>query len=167
MSDWKDDHVGSAERGENLIVLLRMQSGLTVMGDTRFLPGYCLLLAFSETNHLTDLAHEQRRRFLLDMSLLGEAVVRVCQTQRVNYEILVNGLPILHAHVWPYYSWEPEEHQHRPVWLYPGEYRYSEGQAYIAEGMAWSSHATTIHDLAWLCHAVHNIPLCVTLCNHF
>lgn len=133
MIDWKEDRVGSAERGENPMVLLRMRSGFAVIGDTQFLPGYCLLLASPEVNHLTDLPLEQRSLFLLDMSLLGEAIMAVCQPLRINYEVLGNGLPMLHAHVWPRYHWEPKEHQHRPVWLYPREYRYSKEQAFTEE----------------------------------
>jgi len=39
------------------------------------------------------------------MSLLGEAIMAVCQPHRINYEILGNSLPVLHAHVWPRYDW--------------------------------------------------------------
>jgi diadenosine tetraphosphate (Ap4A) HIT family hydrolase len=133
MSDWRADRVGSAERGENPMVLAHMRSGFAVIGDTQFLPGYCLLLASPERNHLTDLPLEQRSLFLLDMSLLGETIMTVCQPQRINYEILGNSLPMLHAHVWPRYDWEPSEQQHKPAWLYPREYRYAKEQEYTEE----------------------------------
>jgi hypothetical protein len=55
MGDWRRDRIASAERGENPAVLLRMPSGFAVMGDTQFLPGYCLLLAAPKVAHLTDL----------------------------------------------------------------------------------------------------------------
>ena len=38
MEDWKHDRIGAAERGENPTVVLRMPSGIAVMGDTQFLP---------------------------------------------------------------------------------------------------------------------------------
>ncbi len=72
--DWRYDRVGSAERGENPMVLARMRSGYAVIGDTQFLPGYCLLLASPWADKLTDLTLERRGEFLLDMSVLGEAV---------------------------------------------------------------------------------------------
>lgn len=45
MDDWKKDRIGSALRGENPTVIARMKTGFAVIGDTQFLPGYCLLLS--------------------------------------------------------------------------------------------------------------------------
>lgn len=47
----------------------------------------------------------------------------------INYEILGNGLPCLHAHVFPRYAWEPEERRKGPVWLYPPEELYAPAHA--------------------------------------
>jgi diadenosine tetraphosphate (Ap4A) HIT family hydrolase len=127
VDDWRQDRVGSARRGENPTVLRRLPSGFAVIGDTQFLPGYSLLLADPEVAHLSDLDLEARAQFLTDMSLLGEAVERVCADDglvRVNYEILGNSLPFLHAHVFPRYAWEPDERRAHPVWLYPWEDLY-------------------------------------------
>ena len=131
MTDWKQDRIGSALRGENPTVLRRLPSGFAVVGDTQFLPGYCVLLAEPEVGHLSDLSLPARSRFLTDMSLLGEAVERVCRPEglvRINYEILGNGLPCLHAHVYPRYAWESDERRRGPVWLYPPDELY--GPAY-------------------------------------
>jgi len=119
MDDWKLNRIGSAERGENPMVLTSMRSGFAVIGDTQFLPGYCLLLASPQVNHLTDLPFAQRGIYLEDMTLIGEAIMQVCQPGRVNYEILGNSDPFLHAHVFPRYEWEPAEHRSHPVWRYP------------------------------------------------
>ena len=119
MKDWREDRIGSALRGENPMILTRMRSGFAVIGDTQFLPGYSLLLTASSANHLTDLPFDQRSIYLEDMSLIGEAIMRVCQPRRVNYEILGNTDAFLHAHVFPRYNWEPEELQGWPVWKYP------------------------------------------------
>lgn len=126
MTDWKPDRVGAAERGENPMVLARMRSGFAVIGDHQFIPGYCVLIASPQADHLNDLSLERRQAFLLDMSVLGEALAEVCQPQRVNYEILGNAEPFLHAHVWPRYAWEPEEYRHGVVWRYPREQRYGD-----------------------------------------
>lgn len=119
MDDWKQDRISSAERGENPTVLARMSSGFAVIGDSQFLPGYCLLLASPKVEHLTDLPFAQRSVYLQDMSLLGEAIMRVCHPLRVNYEILSNYDHYLHAHLFPRYNWEPRKRQEYPVWLYP------------------------------------------------
>lgn len=118
---WKQDRIGSAERGENPTVIARMPSGYAVMGDTQFLPGYCVLLAAPRVAHLGDLPLVGRRAFLTDMALLGEAITAVCTPtpRRINYEILGNTDPFLHAHVFPRYDTEPPEYIPSPVWLYP------------------------------------------------
>jgi diadenosine tetraphosphate (Ap4A) HIT family hydrolase len=133
MEEWKRDRIGSAARGENPTVLLRMHSGFAVIGDTQYLPGYCLLLASPEANHLSDLPFDRRREFLFDMSLLGEAIEAVCRPhglRRMNYEILGNTDTYLHAHVFPRYEWEPAEYIGGPVWRYPSAVRTDPRQQY-------------------------------------
>jgi diadenosine tetraphosphate (Ap4A) HIT family hydrolase len=122
---WRADRVGAARRGENPLVLARMPSGWAVIGDTQFLPGYCLLLSDVDgANHLTDLSRSDRTEFLLDMTLLGEAVIAACNGldpffRRLNYEILGNTERRLYAHLFPRYGWEPDELLSGPVWAYP------------------------------------------------
>ncbi len=135
MKDWKHDRIGAAERGENPTVLTRMRSGFAVIGDTQFLPGYCLLLASPQVNHLSDLPYERRNAFLFDMSLLGEAIETVRRPEglrRMNYDILGNTDAFLHAHVFPRYEWEPAEYIHGPVFLYPRD-RWTDEQYQFSE----------------------------------
>jgi diadenosine tetraphosphate (Ap4A) HIT family hydrolase len=126
MTHWTDDRIGSAARGENPTVLCRMTTGWAVIGDTQHLPGYCLVLHARRANHLTDLSRAERTAFLSDMALLGEAVQNVCSDldprfARVNYEILGNSWPRLHAHVHARYDWEPARFRGGPVWRYGAE----------------------------------------------
>jgi len=125
MDDWKKDRIASALNGTNPTVLAWMKSGFAIIGDLQFLPGYCLLMAYPKVCCLNDLNMQQRADFLLDLSLLGDAVLSVCKPWKVNYEILINAADFLHAHVFPRYEWEPEERRKMPIWLYPNEYRYS------------------------------------------
>lgn len=135
--DWRDDRVGSALRGENPLVMARMKSGFAVIGDTQFLPGYSLLLTDDPSaDHLTDLDWPRRTQFLADFALLGEAVERACKPhrlRRINYEILGNGVYVLHGHVHPRYEWEPPERITGPVWRYPKETRDALEHAYSDE----------------------------------
>ncbi len=124
MSDFRLDRVGSAERGENPMVMAKLESGFAVIGDTQFLPGYCVLLASPRVSTLNELPADRRRQFLYEMSLLGEAVEQACASDgllRVNYEILGNTDTFLHAHIFPRYIWEPPERRSHPVWLYPAD----------------------------------------------
>jgi diadenosine tetraphosphate (Ap4A) HIT family hydrolase len=136
--DWRADRLGTARRGENPMVLVKMRSGYAVIGDTQFLPGYCVLLSDSDANHLTDLPRAERAEFLLDVSLLGEAVMAACNSvdpslRRLNYEILGNAERSLHAHIFPRYGWEDEELLAGPVWHYPRDRWTSPRDAYAEE----------------------------------
>ncbi|HZC07999.1 MAG TPA: hypothetical protein VE338_20350 [Ktedonobacterales bacterium] len=131
--DWMRDRIGAAQRGENPLVIARMRSGFAVIGDYQFMPGYCVLLASPQVDHLSDLALPERATFLADMSLLGEAIMRVTQPRRMNYEILGNTDAYLHAHVWPRYDWEPQEYRGGPVWRYPHEQRLTAEHTYSDE----------------------------------
>lgn len=119
------ERVDLARRGENSTVICRMASGWAVLGDYQFLTGYSLLLADPVVEHLTDLDDQARVRFLSDMALLGEALHACTDTSRVNYEILGNGDPALHAHIFPRYGHEPDHYRRGPVWGYPPEQRTS------------------------------------------
>jgi diadenosine tetraphosphate (Ap4A) HIT family hydrolase len=110
MSDWRQDRVGSALRGENPTVLAHLPQSFAVIGDVRWLPGYCLLLTDDPAvDRLTDLPRPRRVAFLESMERLGEAVERACAAtdpafRRINLEILGNTDPFLHAHIWPRYE---------------------------------------------------------------
>src|SRR5487761_2253716 len=134
MADWREDRIGSAHPGAQPMVMARMRSGFAVIGDTQHLPGYSLLLCEdARVNHLTDLERGARAAFLLDMSLIGEAVSSACREEglrRVNYEVLGNSLDWLHAHVHPRYAWEPPERIGLPVWCYPAAERDDPAHGY-------------------------------------
>jgi diadenosine tetraphosphate (Ap4A) HIT family hydrolase len=113
-----DQRVASARQGTNPTVICRMSSGWVVLGDVQFLRGYSLLLPDPVVPDLNALLPPQRLDFLQDMAILGDALLEVTGATRINYEILGNSEPALHAHVFPRYASEPETHRHRPVWFY-------------------------------------------------
>jgi diadenosine tetraphosphate (Ap4A) HIT family hydrolase len=126
--DWKKDRFGALERGENPMVLAKMRSGFAVIGDTQFLPGYCVLLAYPKVNSLNELTIQQRNDYLLDMSLIGDAIQSVCNPRRVNYSIYGNSDAFLHAHIFPRYEWEPDDKKPYPVWQYGDLWHWKELQ---------------------------------------
>ncbi len=113
--------VEEARAGRLARVIGRLPSGWAVIGDPQILPGYCLLLPDPVVGRLNDLSGVARRQFLDDMARLGDAVLAVTEAERVNYEILGNIEPALHAHVIPRYSFEPSESRRQPVWLHDWE----------------------------------------------
>lgn len=123
-TEWKHDRIGTAHAGTNPTIMTKLPQSFAAIGDTQFLPGYCVLLVDDPSiDRLTDLPRKRRLEFLESMDVLGEAVQNACKAEdpsfvRMNYEILGNTDHVLHAHLFPRYGWEPEERLLKPVWLY-------------------------------------------------
>lgn len=103
------ERVELARLGQNPTVICRMPSGWAVLSDMQFLRGYTILLADPVVSDLNTLESVARSRFLLDMALVGDALMEVTDSYRINYFILGNTDPALHAHIIPRYLDEPDE----------------------------------------------------------
>ena len=110
--------VNDARAGRDNTVLGRCASGWAVFGQQQFVAGYLLLLPDPVVPDLNALTPERRSQFLLDMSRLGDALVRTTAPVRVNYAIFGNVEPALHAHVIPRYRNEPEDMRTAHPWMY-------------------------------------------------
>lgn len=89
-----------------------------MFGHQQIVPGYLLLLPDPVVPDLNALTTERRSQFLLDMSRLGDALMRVLTPVRVNYAIFGNVEPALHAHVIPRFHSEPEHMRTQHPWAY-------------------------------------------------
>lgn len=96
--------------------------GWLVMGERQVVRGYCLLLPDPVVPTLNDLDPSARRRFLETMVLVGDALLRATGAARINYEILGNLEPALHAHIVPRRSDEPEHLRTKPIWFHDWEH---------------------------------------------
>jgi diadenosine tetraphosphate (Ap4A) HIT family hydrolase len=110
--------VNDARAGRDQTVLGRCASGWAVFGHQQFVQGYLLLLPDPVVPDLNSLIPERRSQFLLDMSRLGDALVRTTAPVRINYAIFGNVEPALHAHVIPRYRTEPAGMQTQHPWAY-------------------------------------------------
>jgi diadenosine tetraphosphate (Ap4A) HIT family hydrolase len=110
--------VNDARAGRDNSVLGRCASGWAVFGQQQFVQGYLLLLPDPVVPDLNALTPERRSQFLLDMSRLGDALLRTTAPVRINYAIFGNQEPALHAHVIPRYRSEPEPMQAQQPWAY-------------------------------------------------
>ena len=133
MEDWKKDRIGSCVSGENPTLIVKMKSGFAVMADNQFLPGYCILLHYPRVDSLSELSMEERKQYLLDTTLIGDAIELVCKPRRVNYSTLMNTDSFLHTHIEARYDWEPDAYKFRPSWTYPEAERYREEYAFSPE----------------------------------
>ena len=110
--------VNDARAGRDDSVLAHCASGWAVFGHQQFVKGYLLLLPDPVVPDLNALSGERRAQFLLDMSLLGDALTRTLNPLRINYAIFGNVEPALHAHVIPRYRDEPEAMRTQHPWAY-------------------------------------------------
>ena len=110
------DHVAAANAGTLDRAVCRLGSGWVVLGETQVRTGYCLLLADPVVGCLNDLDDAGRAAFLGDMAAVGDAVLAVTGCDRVNYGLLGNVVPELHAHVFPRGDEEPLPARHEAVW---------------------------------------------------
>jgi hypothetical protein len=117
--------IDSARAGTNPNLIARMPSGWAVLGDQQFIRGYSVLLADPVTDGLNGQDPKARAVFLRDMGILGDALLAATGACRINYEILGNTDPGLHAHLFPRYMSEPEELRKGPVWFYDRALRES------------------------------------------
>lgn len=110
--------VRQCQAGEYPKAICRLSSGWVVLGDVQFLPGYSLLLPDPVVPHLNEMSAEARKVFLYEMSVVGDVVLEITAAVRINYEMLGNVEPALHAHIFPRFADEPEELRLKPVWFY-------------------------------------------------
>lgn len=110
--------VNDARAGRDASVLGRCASGWAVFGQQQFVQGYLLLLPDPVVPDLNALTPESRSQFLLDMSRLGDALMRTLAPVRINYAIFGNVEPALHAHVIPRFRTEPPAMQTAHPWMY-------------------------------------------------
>ena len=112
------EHVAAANAGTLDRAVCRLPSGWVVMGEVQVRAGYCLLLADPVVGCLNDLEDAGRAAFLADMAAVGDAALAVTGCDRVNYGLLGNVVPELHAHVFPRSDGEPMPRRHQAVWLH-------------------------------------------------
>ncbi len=118
MSTLIHERVEMCRNGTNPKTICRVSSGWVVIGDVQFLPGYSLLLPDPVVPDLNALDIPDREVFLREVSIVGDALLEVTNSYRINYEILGNTEAALHAHIFPRYKSEPDELRRRPAWFY-------------------------------------------------
>ncbi|MEE2945722.1 MAG: hypothetical protein VX444_11150 [Pseudomonadota bacterium] len=109
--------VALARAGNNPYVIAKMPSGWLVIGDVQPLHGYCVFLADPVVASINDLDDAQRAQYSLDVLRAGDALLKVTNSYRINYETLGNTEPALHTHIVPRYMSEPEEKRKMPAMM--------------------------------------------------
>lgn len=99
--------------------ICQVPSGWVFLCKLQFLRGYCILESDPVVDSINALAPARQSQFLLDMVLVGDALLEVTGAYRINYALLSNTKPILHAHIVPRFLDEPDQLRKEPPWAYP------------------------------------------------
>jgi diadenosine tetraphosphate (Ap4A) HIT family hydrolase len=112
------------KEGTNKYFVKELETGYVVIGDHQYFKGYTLFLCKEHKNELHELDNDFKEKFLVEMSKVSEAVYRAFKPIKLNYELLGNGDPHTHWHIFPINPNEPNPTY--PVWWTPKEKMYAE-----------------------------------------
>ena len=124
MSCFVCDRIDMIERGENPYFVRELDTGYVVIGDHQHFRGYTLFLCKRCVPELHCLEREFRLKFLEEMSLVAQAVHNAFAPDKLNYELLGNGVAHLHWHIFPRRAGDISEPG--PVWWLPKDEMFSE-----------------------------------------
>ncbi len=117
------EHWESLVRGENCPICARIQSAEPVdefafvvanlrlsrlyLSKNRFVRGYCTLVCAKHVREPYELTAEEQVLFFGDMMHAGQALERAFNPVKMNFQLLGNQVPHLHAHLVPRYYGDP------------------------------------------------------------
>ena len=116
------ERINQIKHHSNPAFVKEMQTGYVVIGDHQHFYGYTLFLCKKHVTECFQLDKNERMTFLYEMSLAAQAVSQAFQAEKMNIEMLGNGVSHLHVHLFPRKSGDLEEygdHGRGPVWWYP------------------------------------------------
>ena len=132
------DRIRLIKEGNNPYFVKELDTGYVVLGDHQHFPGYTLFLCKEHCTELFYLDAETRQNYLNEMTLVAEAVSRAFGADKMNYELLGNGDTHLHWHLFPRRDGDLGEygnHGRGPVWWYPKEKMYDDGNRPSADDL--------------------------------
>ncbi|MBQ2774912.1 MAG: HIT family protein [Clostridia bacterium] len=113
------DRIKLIEENNNPYFVTELETGYVVLGDHQRFKGYTLFLCKKHVTELHHLEHQNKMKFLEEMSLIAQAVQQAFNAEKMNYELLGNGDTHLHWHLFPRNSGDTPTKG--PVWWLPKE----------------------------------------------
>lgn len=123
------ERIEMIKNNENQYFVKELETGYVVLGDNQHFKGYTIFLCKQHKTELFELEKNFKLKFLEEMSLVGEAVYKGFNADKINYELLGNGDSHLHWHLFPRVAGDIENYGNKgkgPVWWYPMELMYSD-----------------------------------------
>jgi diadenosine tetraphosphate (Ap4A) HIT family hydrolase len=109
------ERIERARSNADASLVCRMPSGWLILADAQPVEGYCILMSDPIVTSLNELKGEARGQYLADTVRVGDALLSVTNSHRINYETWGNIDPSLHTHIVPRYMSEPEELRRQPL----------------------------------------------------
>jgi diadenosine tetraphosphate (Ap4A) HIT family hydrolase len=100
-------------------LICTVPSGFVLLSNMQFLRGYCILRANPIVDSINSLNIQDQIGFCKDMIMIGDSIMEVTGAYRINYALLGNSDPVLHAHIVPRYLSEPDNLREGLPWSYP------------------------------------------------
>lgn len=102
------NRVQRIQAGNDPELIAELPSGYAILGKYQPQPitGCCMLLPKTVVPSPNDLSQADRAQFFSDFVLLGDAIMQVTGSSRINYLVLCNQVPELHGHCVPRFDSE-------------------------------------------------------------
>jgi diadenosine tetraphosphate (Ap4A) HIT family hydrolase len=120
------ERIEMIKAGTNPYFVRELETGYVVIGDHQHFKGYTLFLCKQHAVELHQLPYAFRIKYLEEMSIVAEAVCRVFQPEKMNYELLGNGDTHLHWHLFPRVTGDTP--QKGPVWWLPKQEMFDDSK---------------------------------------
>lgn len=96
------------------LIFFESRTSVGKLNPDQFFMGYSFVTLKWHSEELYDLTDKDRKNFLEDMSQTARALSDVFHPDKMNYELLGNGMPHLHWHLVPRFVSDP--FWGRPIW---------------------------------------------------
>ncbi len=118
------ERIEDIKNNKNKYFVKELSTGYVVIGDHQYFKGYTLFLFKEHITELHFVPENIRKAFLYEMSLVGEAVYKTFEAEKLNYELLGNGDAHMHWHIFPRRSGDSDIKG--PVWWTDKDVMFSE-----------------------------------------
>lgn len=129
MSCFVCDRIDLILKGKNPYYVCELETGYVVLGDYQRFKGYTVFICKQHVSQLHELEHSFKMKYLEEMSLVAEAVFRIFQPDKMNYELLGNSGAHIHFHLFPRNEGDLGKYGNNgngPVWWLPKEELYND-----------------------------------------
>ena len=120
------ERIEKIKSSSNPYFVYEFATGYVVIGDHQYFYGYSLFLCKEHVTELHFLPKTIRQKHLEELSIVYEAVYNAFKPEKMNCELLGNGDPHVHWHLFPRHSDDTLKRQ--PVWLLPREEMFSDSK---------------------------------------